>query len=90
MHLVGHHHVILLLQARHEIRCGVAADCVTRALALARNCTPFLEAINANCGQLSIFTIKDILALAKTNISADIACYNGVAAFFNGVSPLCS
>lgn len=56
-----------------------------RAINLTSGCGQFLDAINANGGSLTKATIIDILKVAKTNISGDVACYNRVATFLNGV-----
>lgn len=49
-----------------------AADCLQRALGLLNGCQPFLNALNANGGQLSKFTIFQILQLAVQNKTADL------------------
>ena len=50
------------------------ADCLQRALGLLNGCQPFLNALNANGGQLSKFTIFQILQLAIQNKTADLTC----------------
>lgn len=49
-----------------------AADCLQRALGLLNGCQPFLNALNANGGQLSKFTIFQILQLAIQDKAADL------------------
>ena len=49
-----------------------AADCLSRALGLLNGCQPFLNALNANGGQLSKFTIFQLLKLAVVNKTADV------------------
>ncbi len=50
-----------------------AADCLQRALTLLNGCQPFLNALNANGGQLSKFTIFQLLQLAAGNKTLDIS-----------------
>ena len=49
-----------------------AADCLQRALGLLNGCQPFLNALNANGGQLTKFTVFQILQLAIVNKTADV------------------
>ncbi|CAL8461886.1 g1417 [Coccomyxa elongata] len=55
-----------------------------RALTLLNGCQPFLNALNANGGQLSKFSIFQLLQLAAGNKTLDISCYNAAANFLNG------
>ena len=48
------------------------ADCLQRALGLLNGCQPFLNALNANGGQLSKLTIFQILQLAIQDKQADL------------------
>lgn len=46
-------------------------DCFTRALALIPGCQAFLDILNADNGQISKYTVHQILELAKDNQTAD-------------------